>query len=81
VAALARNELYIAATPANPVLRWIFGSNRCVIAADAPRLLRIERLLDPRDQKPNGCWHEYLGAIEFTPPLDLSVLAVRGAPR
>ena len=72
------NELIIAATPANPVLRWIFGSTRCVFDADAPRLRRIEGLLDPRDLKPNGRWREYLGTLEFAQPLDLSALAAKG---
>ena len=81
VAAAAGNERVIAATPANPVLRWIFGSTRCIFDADAPRLRRIEGLLDPRDLKPNGRWHEYLGTIEFTQPLDLSAMAAQGAQR
>lgn len=81
VAAVAKNELVIAATPANPVLRWIFGSTRCIFDADAPRLRRIEGLLDPRDLKPNGRWHEYWGTIEFTQPLDLSAMATQGAQR
>jgi hypothetical protein len=81
VAAAAKNELVIAATPANPVLRWIFGSTRCIFDADAPRLRRIEGLLDPRDLKPNGRWHEYLGTIEFTQPLDLGAMATQGAQR
>jgi hypothetical protein len=70
-------ELVIAATPANPLLRWIFGSTLCVFTPDAPRLLRIEGLLDPRDLKANGRWREYLGSIEFDQPLDLSGLASR----
>lgn len=67
-------EVVIAATPANPVLRWIFGSTFCFFEADAPRLVRVEGLLDPRDLKPNGRWLEYLGTIEFGQPLDLSAL-------
>jgi hypothetical protein len=81
VAVMAKGELVIAATPANPLLRWIFGSTRCIFDADAPRLRRIEGLLDPRDLKPNGRWHEYLGTIEFTKPLDLSAMAAQGALR
>lgn len=81
MATVAKNELVIAATRANPVLRWIFGSTRCIFDVGAPRLRRIERLLDPRDLKPNGRWHEYLGTIEFTQPLELSALAVQRARR
>ena len=80
-ATVAKNELVIATTPANPVRRWVFGSTRCNFDADAPRMRRVERLLDPRDPKPNGRWHEYLGTIEFTQPLDLSALAAQGARR
>lgn len=74
-------ELAIDATPANPLLRWIFGSTRCVFAADSPRLLRIEGLLDPRDVRTNGRWIEYLGSIEFAEPLDLSGLVHAGSAR
>ena len=81
MATVAKTELVIAATPANPVLRWIFGSTRCSFDAEAPRLRRVEGLLDPRDLKPNGRWHEYLGTIVVTQPLDLSALAAQGARR
>lgn len=75
VASGTSRELVVAATPANPLLRWIFGSTQCVFEADAPRLRRIEGLLDPRDLKHNGRWQEYLGTIEFSRALDLGALA------
>lgn len=68
-------EIVIATTPANPLLRWIFGSTLCVFDADAPRLRRVHGLLDPRDLKRNGRWQEYLGTVEFDHALDLSQVA------
>lgn len=68
------SETTIAVTPTNLLFKMIFGSTLFVFAADAPRLIRIDGLLDPRDRKPNGRWHEYMGRIEYDVPIDLSVL-------
>jgi hypothetical protein len=69
----------VVVTPRHPLLRALFGRTRCVCDADAPRLRRIDGLLDPRDLRPNGRWREYLGTIEFDAPVDLSGLVPRGA--
>jgi hypothetical protein len=74
----ARNkgEVAIAVTPVNFLLKLFFGSTYFVFAADSPKLIRIDGLLDPRDKKPNGRWHEYMGVIEYEDPVDLSVLSL-----
>lgn len=78
VVAAGSDEVAIDATPTHLLLRWIFGSTRCVFDADAPRLRRVEGLLDPRDFKSNGRWHEYLGTVEFQQALDFSGIANAG---
>lgn len=75
----AAGEGAVIATPVHPILRALFGSTRMVFDHDAPRLRRIEGLLDPRDLRPNGRWFERLGVIEFDRALDLSSLVAPAA--
>jgi hypothetical protein len=62
----------IAVTPSNAILRVLFGAAVYEFDADAPRLHRIDGVLDPRDRKSLGGWREYLGSVEFETPLDLT---------
>jgi hypothetical protein len=64
----------VAVTPANPILRLLFGAATYDFDADAPILRRIHGVLDPRDLKRRRGWREYQGIIEYEAPLDLSGL-------
>lgn len=64
----------VALTPVALPLRWWFGRTLFHFARPAFALTAIDGLLDPRDRKPNGRWHEYLGRLEFDPPLPLAAL-------
>ena len=68
-------RISIAVTPSNAILRVLFGAAVYEFDADAPRLHRIDGVLDPRDRKTLGGWREYLGSVEFETPLDLTALA------
>ena len=65
----------VAVTPANPILRLLFGAASYAFDGDAPRLRRIHGVLDPRDLKRGRGWREYQGIIEYAAPLDLSGLS------
>lgn len=65
----------VAVTPANPILRLLFGAATYAFDGDAPRLRRIQGVLDPRDLKRRRGWREYQGIIEYAAPLDLSAAA------
>ncbi len=75
VRALPRDgRVDVVVTPVNPVLRLLFGSTVCRFDAGLTALVGYDGVLDPRDAKPNGRWHEYLGTIEMARPLALPVL-------
>lgn len=65
----------VAVTPANPILRLLFGAATYDFERDAPHLRRIHGVLDPRDLKRRRGWREYQGVIEYQTPLDLSGLS------
>lgn len=62
----------VTVTPANPILRLLFGAATYEFEGDAPRLRRVQGVLDPRDLKPRGGWREYQGDWSYVTPLDLT---------
>lgn len=65
--------------PTNFILKMLFGKTVFTfINGPSPHLVSIDGLLDPRDRKHNGRWHEYFGLIEFSEPWDLSSLVYEG---
>ncbi|NGX16367.1 hypothetical protein [Wenzhouxiangella sp. XN24] len=58
-------------TPTSPLLRLLFGTTVYRFDAGLAVLLGYRGLLDPRDRKHNGRWHEYLGSIDLARPLPL----------
>lgn len=64
----------VVVTPVNPILRLLFGNTVCRFDAGMTALIGYVGVLDPRDRKPNGRWHEYLGEIELARPLALPSL-------
>ncbi|MCZ8318819.1 MAG: hypothetical protein O9303_08400 [Silanimonas sp.] len=71
----------VALTPVALPLRWLFGRTLFHFRRSDVGLHAIDGLLDPRDRKPNGRWHEYLGRVEFLKPVSFSpiVAACEGA--
>lgn len=65
----------IALTPVSLPLRVLFGRTIYRFIRDSVALESIDGLLDPRDRKRNGRWHEYLGRIEFASPVELARVA------
>ena len=64
----------IALTPAALPLRWLFGRTVYRIRRHGIALETIDGLLDPRDRRHDGRWHEYLGRIEFATPVVLDAV-------
>jgi len=58
-------------TPTHPLLRLLFGTTVYRFDKSLAALLGYRGLLDPRDRKHNGRWHEYLGSIDLVRPLPL----------
>jgi hypothetical protein len=65
----------VAVTPANPILRLLFGAALYDFEGETPRLRRIHGVLDPRDLNRRRGWREYQGTIDYATPLDLAGLA------
>lgn len=63
----------VAVTPTNPLLRLLFGTTTYAFTADMGALTGYRGLLDPRDRKADGRWHEYLGRVELDRPLPLGM--------
>lgn len=81
---LAKDEktdrfIKIEVIPTNLILKMLFGKTVFTFVNDTtPYLVSVDGLLDPRDRKHNGRWHEYLGLIEFSEPWDLSSILNEG---
>jgi hypothetical protein len=55
----------VAATPVNPLLRWLFGSTTVDLSADGRAWFGFSGLIEPRDLRRNGRWQEYLGCYRW----------------
>jgi hypothetical protein len=64
----------VALTPVALPLRWLFGRTVFHFQRNEVALHAVDGLLDPRDRKPNGRWHEYLGRLEFLNPVSFAAV-------
>lgn len=67
--AMDDQNVAIALTPVSWPLRWLFGRTVFHFRRDGIALCSIDGLLDPRDRRRNGRWHEYLGRVAFETPI------------
>ncbi|MFM2044624.1 MAG: hypothetical protein RLY86_3200 [Pseudomonadota bacterium] len=64
-------DTMVRVAPTNPLLRLLFGTTVYRFDAGMTALTGYAGVLDPRDRKPNGRWHEYRGHIALVRPLPL----------
>lgn len=64
----------VSVTPETWFWRLLFGSTDFYFEGEAPKLVKIVGLLEPRDRNLRGKYVEYLGRAVFKKPLDLSII-------
>jgi len=64
----------VSVTPEKWFWRLLFGSTKYYFEGDAPKLVKIIGLLEPRDRNSRGKYVEYLGRAIFDNTLDFSTI-------